>query len=80
MQLALLDRYAGLDGDRAALAERHARLVETRDALERFDAAVRILTRRLESRGRGARAPRPASRRPRLGRRGRRHRRLVDHA
>jgi DNA repair protein RecN (Recombination protein N) len=48
MQLALLDRYAGLDGDRGALGERHARLVETRDALERFDAARRSRAERLE--------------------------------
>ena len=48
MQLALLDRYAGLDTDRAALAERNTRLVETRDALERFDAARRSRAERLD--------------------------------
>ena len=48
MQLALLDRYAGLDGDRAALASAHARLVETREALGRFEASRRTRAERLD--------------------------------
>jgi DNA repair protein RecN (Recombination protein N) len=48
MQLALLDRYAGLDGDRTALAEAHGRLVETRTVLERFEASRRTRAERLD--------------------------------
>ena len=48
MQLALLDRYAGLDGDRAALAEAYGRYVESRHALERFEASRRSRAERLD--------------------------------
>jgi DNA repair protein RecN (Recombination protein N) len=48
MQLALLDRYAGLDGDRAGLASAYARLVETREALSRFEASRRTRAERLD--------------------------------
>ena len=48
MQLALLDRYAGLDGDRATLADLFASLVETRTALERFEASRRTRAERLD--------------------------------
>ena len=48
MQLALLDRYAGLDGERVALAAAHARLVDTRDALARFEASRRTRAERLD--------------------------------
>ena len=48
MQLALLDRYAGLDGDRAALAEAFDRYVESRHALERFEASRRSRAERLD--------------------------------
>ena len=48
MQLALLDRYAGLDGERATLASAHARLVETREALGRFEATRRTRAERLD--------------------------------
>ncbi|MEO5822400.1 MAG: DNA repair protein RecN, partial [Vicinamibacteraceae bacterium] len=48
MQLALLDRYAGLDGDRAGLADTHARLVQRRQALGQFEAARRTRTERLD--------------------------------
>jgi DNA repair protein RecN (Recombination protein N) len=48
MQLALLDRYAGLDGDRVSLAAAHARLVEARDALARFEASRRTRAERLD--------------------------------
>ena len=48
MQLALLDRYAGLDGDRAALAEAYDRYVESRHALERFEASRRSRAERLD--------------------------------
>jgi DNA repair protein RecN (Recombination protein N) len=47
-QLALLDRYAGLDGERAATAAAHARLVESRDALARFDTLRRTRAERLD--------------------------------
>jgi DNA repair protein RecN (Recombination protein N) len=48
MQLALLDRYAGLDGDRAALAESFGRYVDARQALERFEASRRSRAERLD--------------------------------
>jgi DNA repair protein RecN (Recombination protein N) len=48
MQLALLDRYAGLDGDRAAIGAAHARWVEARDALARFEASRRTRAERLD--------------------------------
>src|SRR5688500_13862025 len=48
MQLALLDRYAGLDGDRAAIGASHARWVEARDALARFEASRRTRAERLD--------------------------------
>src|SRR4029079_19572254 len=48
MQLALLDRYAGLDGDRAALAEADGSYVESRHALERFEASRRSRAERLD--------------------------------
>ena len=48
MQLALLDRYAGLDGERAGLATAYARLVATRDALARFEASRRTRAERLD--------------------------------
>jgi DNA repair protein RecN (Recombination protein N) len=47
-QLALLDRYAGLDGERAATAAAHARFVESRDALARFDTLRRTRAERLD--------------------------------
>jgi DNA repair protein RecN (Recombination protein N) len=45
-QLALLDRYAGLDGDRTAVAAAHGRWAAAREALGRFEAMRRTRAER----------------------------------